>query len=598
MDKRRAAVKATGIYLGTALASVAILIWVMKLWSADFSVPFHWKLGADVTFQAMLSKNLVEKGSLYTNSFLGAPGQLDLHDFPQPYFIHFFFMKLLSLVSHDFVVVFNLYFLLAFPLTAVVSLFVFRSFNFSWPSGVLGSLLFTFLPYHFMRGEAHFFLSTYYLVPLMVLAALWVSTGEPLFAFDRGAGKGGLVTHKGLISLGSCVLIALDNPYYAFFGAFFLVVAAARAYLRHGHTGSVLSTAILLTALVVTFSTSLTPNLIYFHRHGKNDKVAHRQMGESEYFGLKISQLVLPVTGHRVGRVADRKGDYNRETSFLLNEDDSASLGLIGSCGFLVLLGWLLFGRPGESTVPLLDAASVLNVSAVLLGTIGGFSSLFALEISTVIRAYNRISIYIGFLALFAVVLLLDKLRQGWVRQSWARPVRDRVLFRSLVLTLLVFGIFDQTTADFVPPYQEIKTEYQGDADFVRRIEASLPQGAMIFQLPYVAFPESRSLNRMRDYDHLRGYLHSRNLRWSYGAIKGRVGDSWEKETAALPTVKLVETLERAGFSGIYVDRFGYADQGVKLENELADSLHGVPVVSTDQRLTFFDFARVRAELP
>ncbi len=150
---RTAAVPAIGVYLGTALLSLAIVAWVMQLWNADFSVPFHWKLGDDVSFQATLVKNLGENGRLYTNAFLGAPGQMDLHDFPQPYFLHFFFLKLLSLFSRDFVLVLNLYFLLAFPLTAVVSLFVFRCFKFSWASGVVGSLLFTFLPYHFMRGS-------------------------------------------------------------------------------------------------------------------------------------------------------------------------------------------------------------------------------------------------------------------------------------------------------------------------------------------------------------------------------------------------------------------------------------------------------------
>ncbi len=44
-----------------------------------------------------------------------------------------------------------------------------------------------------------------------------------------------------------------------------------------------------------------------------------------------------------------------------------------------------------------------------------------------------------------------------------------------------------------------------------------------------------------------------------------------------------------AGFSGVYVDRFGYNDNGAKLEGELGRLLGGAPVVSPDQRLTFFD---------
>ena len=49
--------------------------------------------------------------------------------------------------------------------------------------------------------------------------------------------------------------------------------------------------------------------------------------------------------------------------------------------------------------------------------------------------------------------------------------------------------------------------------------------GAMVFQLPYRRFPETQPLARMADYDLMRGYLHSDDLRWSYGFMKGRPGD-------------------------------------------------------------------------
>src|SRR5262249_3877446 len=106
----------------------------------------------------------------------------------------------------------------------------------------------------------------------------------------------------------------------------------------------------------------------------------------------------------------------------------------------------------------------------------------------------------------------------------------------------------------------------------------------------------SRS-SRVTAYDHLRGYLHSKNLHWSYGAIKGREGDVWEKNVAARPINELAETLVFAGFSGIYMDRLGYSDQGVQLETELARALSTKPIVSANQRLSFFDLATVNAKL-
>ncbi len=595
VDKPRATLAAIGIYLGTALLGLGIAAWAIELWRADLAIPFH-RAGGDGAFYDMVVKNLTENGRYNSNPFLGAPGQGDLHDFPLPHTIHFLFIRLISLFSRDFAVVMNVFFLLTFPLSAVVSLFVFRRFRVSYPSATLGSLLFALLPYHFARGEGHLFLSSYYLVPLMVLVPLWVCTGEPLFRFERPAGKParGWVTPKGALSLASCMLVALDNPYYAFFGAFFLVIAGLAARFRYGHARAIRSSAVLLTVLLATFVLGLAPNLIYFAQHKRNYEVVQRRPNESEIYGLKIAQLMLPITGHRLPLLAAIKEDYNHQTPLV---SDSASLGFIGSTGFLLSILCLIFGKLENVTTRLLDALSVLNVSGVLFATVGGFSSLFALLISPRFRGYDRMSIFIGFLALFAVVLLLERGRQAWARQIWARPARDAVLFTIFMASLLVLGVLDQTSPSFVPNYRELKGESKSDADFVKGIEASSPHNAMVFQLPYLPFPENGHAIRMRDYDHLRGYLHSKNLRWSYGAMRGREGDLWEKNVAARPINELAETLVFAGFSGIYVDRFGYSDQGAQLETELAEALSTKPIVSANQRLSFFDLAKVNAKL-
>jgi phosphoglycerol transferase len=104
-------------------------------------------------------------------------------------------------------------------------------------------------------------------------------------------------------------------------------------------------------------------------------------------------------------------------------------------------------------------------------------------------------------------------------------------------------------------------------------------------------FPEHLPINDMSDYDHFRGYVHSRTLRWSYGAMRGRAGDLWQREAATQPPEQLVETLVCAGFAGIYLDRNGYADQGEAVEAELSRILGAAPLVSRNGRLAFFDLS-------
>lgn len=122
-------------------------------------------------------------------------------------------MKLISLFIPDYASVLNLYFLLTFPLTTVISLFVMRKLNFSNTVSLIGSLLYSFMPYHFLRGEAHLFLSAYYLIPLMILLIVNIMSNDR----DNYGAK------KKLYSLFICLLLSSSGVYYAFLYVFCLL---------------------------------------------------------------------------------------------------------------------------------------------------------------------------------------------------------------------------------------------------------------------------------------------------------------------------------------------------------------------------------------
>src|SRR5205823_7319359 len=125
----------------------------------------------------------------------------------------------------------------------------------------------------------------------------------------------------------------------------------------------------------------------------------------------------------------------------------------------------------------------------------------------------------------------------------------------------------------------------------VQAIEAASEPHAMIFQLPYVAFPETVPPCRMAGYMPMRGYIHSRTLRWTYGGMKGREGDLWCRQVAAQPVAEMVDTLCYAGFGGVYVDRAGYPDNAAGLESGLIQALGAGQAESPDRRLAFYSLA-------
>jgi len=567
-------------YLAAALLSLLFVFLLLKLYRADFKVPLHYN--GDALLHSMFIRSIIENGWYWQNPRLGAPGDLKMYDFPAVDNSAAVVLKFLSLFSSHPIVVLNLFYLLTFPLIAISSLYVLRQFNVSYGPALFGSLLYTFLPYHFMRDESHLFLSAYYFIPLVVMVLLWIMSGQ------LSAGR----NRKFVLSVVICAAVGSSGVYYPFFTCYLLLIAGIAAALIRKTAKSLGMAAILIAVTFATVLINASPTLIYLYRHG-DVHVTERSPAGPEIYGLKIAQLLLPITGHRVRVLNAIKKTYNENT--VMTENDAAALGIVGSLGFLALIAQLFFRRRTDDATDrrrIVDDLSVLNIFAVLLATIGGFSSIFGVLVSAGIRSYNRISVFIAFFSLLVVTLALDYLRGRAVKTTGAAVGLYGVLSLVLVVALL-----DQTSRDYVPQYQQINAEYDSDHELIQNIEATLPASSMIYQLPYVPFPEHPRVNTMVDYDHFRGYLHSQHLRWSYGAMKKREGDLWQRQTAALPVDQLVETLGFAGFGGIYLDRHGYDDNGAAIEAQLSNALATAPVVSRNGRLVFFNTTDYNARL-
>ncbi|MGH9847272.1 MAG: hypothetical protein ACREEM_51910, partial [Blastocatellia bacterium] len=191
-----------------------------------------------------------------------------------------------------------------------------------------------------------------------------------------------------------------------------------------------------------------------------------------------------------------------------------------------------------------------------------------------------------------AVALWLDGWAERRLQANWKQAA-----FGAALGLLLALGLLDQISPRLLPDYRRAEDEFMSDEVFVKKIESVLSPGAMVFQLPIVSFPENPKIHKLNDYDLVRGYLHSSHLRWSYGAIKGRESDVWQRMVAAKPANELVETLAWAGFGGLYLDRFGFQDNGAKIESDLADLLGASPLISPNDRLVFFDLRAYEQKL-
>jgi hypothetical protein len=574
-------------YFAAIAICFVVLFRLYHLNTIDIRIP----LGSvsDNLFHQALVKNFIQAHHFYVNPWLGAPGYLDLYDFPLPHWVHLAFLYVIGLFTRNFGLAINLYYFAGFGLTSSACLYAFRRLGVSAGLATAGAVLYAFLPYHLWRAEGHLFLSPYFFVPLVALVAVWLGTGKSLFRFreDGWPDVRRFISRDGLISLLACIVVSWDNAYYAFFGAYLIAIGGLLGALRYRFKQSLISTVLLLIVLVAALGIALLPTWNYARIHGPSSS-AERLPVESEGYGLTILQMLAPVTNHRIAALAHWKDNYNAH-GVLVNENDTATLGAVGTVGFFALLICLLLPRPS----PVLLSLSILSVFATLLGTVGGFGAIFAFLISPQMRALNRISVCIAFCCIGAVVILLDKA----INKAGSR-YRGALSYVVVPVALLLIGLPDQIAKHQLGNRAQVESLFREDAKFVSQIESIVPRGSMIFQLPYDPFPESPPVNGMPDYDELRGYLHSKELRWSYGAMKGRPTDRWLAEVSAQPPDEMLRTIAQRGFAGVYIEREGYADHAVTLEAALRFLLNTEPLVD-EGGLSFFalgpsELARLR----
>lgn len=565
------------------------LVYTLGLTSGvRFDVPFIYD--GDGLEYNLLTKTMIENGWWLENPMTGAPGTLELYDYPIGSNLDLLIMKFISLFSGNYAVVMNIYYILGFFLTALCSLYVFRQLRITYPISVFGSLLFTFLFYHFYR-IIHYNLTAYYMVPLMVLVILWVCQGEPLYV-NKKLGKAGFfpgLTHKGLIAA-IILLITSTHSYYGYFGLLLLAVATLWAYSRSYHMRDLLNGLIAAIFLIVCILLNKLPSLMYNLSHGPSFVMGYRYPFESETWGLKIIQLLLPTPGHRIPFLADIAQQYTQYRP-LVNENVSASLGIIGSVGLILLIGWI-FLRGWEplkdrlcARIHLMDHLSFLTFAAILIGTIGGISAIIA-QVFPEIHSYNRISLYIGFFCILAVMLLLQLIFEQYRTRSFFCP-----LFLILLLVLLTFGVYDQVPAGYaLTQGSDREKEFLAQDIYFKQIEEKMPEGASIFILPDIGgFPNSNPPGKIKGLDSLKPYLHTHNLKWSYPTMKGRFWDNWQTAVIASSPEDMLGHLFATGFTGLLIDGYGYADGGVTTEASFS-TLTGVnPLMSDDGRYAFYD---------
>ena len=185
-------------------------------------------------------------------------------------------------------------------------------------------------------------------------------------------------------------------------------VFAARRWNKSTTTGVLMLTSIAFGVLM-----NYMPTFFYHWNGGEHAAALLRPKESATVYGLKLIDLFIPQVYERLDFVRDLVTKFHSAEP-LSNENVMVSLGIFGSVGFalLMILPVVCF-KKNTLRVRLMKNASYFAYTGVLLATIGGVSSMISWFITSSIRAYNRICVFLFFLALISLAVFMETVIYG-----------------------------------------------------------------------------------------------------------------------------------------------------------------------------------------
>ena len=530
--------------------------WTAAAWNTPTQYLDHFYCDVLATFAGMKATAEGHCWPLFWKTIpeLGSPFDGNWNDFPS---IEEFPSLLFGLLGRVFGLFagLNLALLIGHLLAAVTFFLVARSLDCSNSWAFVGGLAYGLAPFIFAQSPHHFTVGYAWHIPLFLLVWQWAST-------DRGLE---FKTPRFHWAVGIAFLTGLQNVYYTNILCQLTLLGAIILFCHNRSWPAFKSSLAVIGAAACAFALMNFDTWTYRAVHGANTGALVREYKWLEIYGLKIVDMVIPPVTHHSHMLADFAAAHRAAAPL---QDEGSYLGFVGLAALALLVGTAIADvvRRRADSIPM-EAWQVLWI--VLFFSTGGFNAILGSLGFTLFRTGCRYSVVILAIALMYAAQRLTALQRETAshKPSGSLPLAAYAAAGALCCVILWDQVPRTPTATATAA---IARQVEADREFVAAMEAALPDRAMVFQLPIMEFPEA-PVPGVPPYDHFRPYLYSKNLRYSFGSMKGRPREDWQKELGKMAFKDAVAEMKNKGFAAIYINRNGFPDRGKALEDSLLE---------------------------
>lgn len=284
-----------------------LLVYLFRLWDLNPHVPFVY--AGDGLLSLMSFQNMKEAFWYLKSSHLGFPFSQDLHDFPAVAdTTNLLISRVLISLTGDIGLTFNIQYFSSYFSGFLGAYIGSRIIRLPSAHALFIGLMFTFLPFHYLHGANHLYLSSYWMIPIWLAVTIkeittpgWILSLEGGNSFNLRQ----LALKKRTLLLLVLTLFSASAGFY--FSVFFLLSTGFFGLLAviRERSGKNLGLLLMSSLGALVVSLEILPILFFQRSMGTNIEAVQRGLGELRFYSLDLTKLFLPIRDHRLPVVRD-----------------------------------------------------------------------------------------------------------------------------------------------------------------------------------------------------------------------------------------------------------------------------------------------------